>query len=128
MEWYDTLAKPGWAPAAPTFGIVWSFLYPLIVIVYGYVLWRVAAGEFPRMLLVPIVLNIVTNLAFTPVQFGLRNLELASIVVVLVLITIAWSMVAIWPYARWATVALIPYLVWVTIATVLQISITVMNR
>lgn len=128
MDWYETLAKPAWAPAAPTFGLVWSVLYPIIIVAYGYVVWRVIAGDFPPALLVPVALNVSSNLAFTPVQFGLRNLELASVVVVIVLATIVWSMVAIWPHARWVPVALVPYLVWVCVATVLQISITVMNR
>ena len=128
MEWYETLAKPSWAPAAPTFGVVWSVLYPIIIVAFGYVIWRVLTGEMPRLVLVPVALNIVSNLAFTPVQFGLRNLELASAVIVIVLATIVWSMVALWPHAPVVSVALVPYLVWVAIATVLQISITLMNR
>ncbi len=47
---------------------------------------------------------------------------------VLVLLgTIVWSMVAVWPHARWVAAAQIPYLVWVGIATVLQLSITSAN-
>jgi len=37
-------------------------------------------------------------------------------------------MIAIWPHARLAAIALVPYLVWVSIATVLQSSITYLNR
>jgi len=44
-----------------------------------------------------------------------------------VLATIVWSMIAVWPHARWVAVAQVPYLVWVGIATVLQLSITAMN-
>ncbi len=62
--------------------------------------------------------NLIANLAFTPIQFGLRNLPLAALDIAIVWITILWAMNAIWPYHRWITVAQIPYLIWVTIATV----------
>jgi len=88
----------------------------------------VVRESMPASVLVPIALNVVANVAFTPIQFGLRNLPLASVDIVLVLVTIVWCMVAFWPYARWASLALTPYLAWVTVATVLQFSITWLNR
>ena len=128
MSWYEELAKPAWAPPAPVFGIVWSILYPIIIVAYGYVVYRVIRGEFPVALLAPVLINIAANIAFTPIQFGLRNLWLAKLDIIVVLVTIVWSMVAIWPHARWAALALSPYLVWVMIATALQSSITWLNR
>jgi tryptophan-rich sensory protein len=128
VSWYEGLVKPSWAPAAPVFGIVWSILYPIIIVAYGYVIYRVARGEYPPSLLLPVLLNVAANVAFTPIQFGLRNLVLAEIDIVIVLATIVWSMIAIWPHSRWASLALTPYLVWVSIATVLQTSITWLNR
>ena len=128
MDFYDTLVKPSWAPAPPVFGIVWSVLYPIIIVVFGYVVVKVARGEFPASLLVPVLLNVIANVAFTPIQFGLRNLVLAQADIVIVLVTIVWSMIGIWPHSRVASLALTPYLVWVGIATALQTSITVLNR
>ena len=128
MNWYQTLAKPDWAPQANVFGIVWSILYPVIFIAYGYVIYRVIRGEYPVALLAPVLLNLAANFAFTPIQFGLRNLWLAEIDIVVVLGTIVWSMIAIWPHSKPAALALTPYLVWVAIATALQSSITWLNR
>jgi len=128
MNWYEELAKPAWAPPASVFGIVWSVLYPIIIVTFGYVLYRVARGDFPPALLAPIALNVVANLAFTPIQFGLRNLWLAELDIIVVLATIVWCMIAIWPHSRLASLALTPYLAWVTIATALQSSITWLNR
>jgi len=128
MNWYETLAKPAWAPQANVFGIVWSILYPIIFIAYGYVIFRVVRGEYPTSLLVPVLINLAANFAFTPIQFGLRNLWLAEIDIVIVLATIVWSMIVIWPHSKPAAVALTPYLIWVMIATALQSSITWLNR
>ncbi|MCL4078429.1 tryptophan-rich sensory protein [Coriobacteriia bacterium Es71-Z0120] len=128
MDWYDSLAKPAWTPPPSFIGTVWTVLYPVIIVVFGYMIYRVARGTAPMSLLVPIAVNVVSNLAFTPIQFGLRNLPLASIDILIVLAMIVWCMVAFWPYSRLASLALTPYLVWVATASVLQLSITWMNR
>lgn len=127
-EWYERLAKPKWTPPGSTIGTIWSVLYPIILVTFGYVAVRVASGETPASTLVPVAINVVSNVAFTPIQFGLRNLVLASADILVVLVTIVWCMVALWPHAWLASVALLPYLLWVSTATVLQISITRMNR
>ncbi|MDH5442554.1 MAG: tryptophan-rich sensory protein [Candidatus Nomurabacteria bacterium] len=51
----------------------------------------------------------------------------ASVDIILVLATLVWAMVAIWPHARWVALVNIPYLAWVCFATVLQITILVLN-
>ena len=38
------------------------------------------------------------------------------------------GLLAVWPHYRWVAAAQVPYFVWVSIATVLQLSITWMNR
>jgi tryptophan-rich sensory protein len=70
----------------------------------------------------------VANLFFTPIEFGLRNLPLATVDILIVWGTIIWLAVAIWPHFRWVAVAQLPYFVWVSLATTLQLSITWMNR
>lgn len=127
MEWYSTLAKPTWTPDGSTIGLIWAILYPVIVVSFGYVFVQAFRGKIPRSVAVPFATNLVANLIFTPIQFGLRNLPLAAADILVVLGSILWCMVAVWPYSRWVAVAQIPYLVWVSIATVLQLSITAMN-
>lgn len=79
------------------------------------------------MVLLPFILNLVFNFAFTPLQFGLQNNILAATDILLVLATLVWAMIAIFPHARWITYAQIPYLLWVSFATVLQLTITYLN-
>lgn len=76
----------------------------------------------------PFILNLIFNFAFTPLQFGLKNNLLAAIDILLVLGTLIWAMAAIHPYASWISYIQIPYLIWVSFATVLQLSVTVLNR
>jgi benzodiazapine receptor len=127
-SWYDALAKPSWTPPSAVIGTIWTVLYPIIVVAFGAAVVKVFRGDLPKIVLVPLALNVVSNIAFTPIQFGLRNLPLAAVDIVIVLITIVWTMALVWPNARWIALALVPYLVWVCTATVLQLSITFANR
>ena len=128
MDWYNGLSKPVWTPSPGFIGTMWTVLYLIIIVTFGYMVYRVARGEAPTQLLVPILINVVSNIAFTPIQFGLRNLPLASVDILVVLVTVVWCIVAFWPYSRVAALALTPYLAWVAVASVLQLSITWMNR
>ena len=84
--------------------------------------------EIALLVALPFILNLVFNLSFTPLQFGLKNNLLAAIDILLVLGTLIWAMVAIYPHARWIAYIQIPYLFWVSFATVLQLTITYLNR
>jgi translocator protein len=128
MTWYAALTKPMWAPPAWLFGPVWSVLYLIIFVSFGSVFVRVYRGEIPPMVAVPFVLNLIFNAAFSPIQFRLQNNLLASIDILLIFGTILWMFVAIWPYMRGVVYANIPYLLWVSFATILQLSITWLNR
>ena len=127
-ESYQELLKPTWSPPAWIFGPVWTVLYVIIAISYGYVFYLFATKKIPFIVALPFALNLIFNFAFTPLQFGLKNLPLASLDIVLVLGTLVWALVAIYPYIKWAALVNIPYFAWVSFATVLQLTITFMNR
>ena len=126
--WYAQLVKPFFAPPATVFGPVWAVLYIVIAISFGYVLLQYLKRRLPLAVLLPFVVNLLANLAYTPIQFGLKNNALASVDIVLVLGSLIWAMVAIWKRARWVALFNLPYLLWVVFATVLQLSITWLNR
>ncbi len=124
---YSELIKPSWAPPSWIFGPVWSVLYLLIAISFGSVVKMFFEKKVPFVVLLPFLLNIVFNALFTWIQFGLKNLPLASLDILLVLGTLIWAMIAIYPYAKWITWMQIPYVLWVSFATVVQITITYLN-
>ena len=126
-NWYQQLVKPSWAPAEWVFGAVWSVLYPIIIAINVYIIVLLVQQKITWVIALPFWLNLFFNIIFTPIQFGMRNNALAFVDIVLVLVTIGWAMVAIWPYAKVATIAFVPYLVWVAIASALQLSIALKN-
>lgn len=127
-KWYSKLKKPTWAPPSWLFGPVWTFLYILIVISFGKVFLMAFQGQIPIFITIPFILNIIFNISFTPLQFGLRNNYLAAIDIFFVFITLVWAMILIYPIEPWIAFIQIPYLLWVSFASVLQFTVTYMNR
>ena len=127
-NWYELLDKPSWSPPAWLFGPVWTLLYILIAISFGKVFILTHQKQVLFSVALPFILNLLFNFAFTPLQFGLKNLLLATIDILLVLFTLIWAMVAIYPNGKWITYFQIPYLLWVSFASVLQITITYLNK
>lgn len=127
QEWYALLEKPWFAPPAWVFGPVWSVLYVLIIISFGFVFLNVIRKHWPAKIAVPFVINLAANLLYTPLQFGLRNNVLALLDILIILASIIWMVRAVWPRVRWIAWMQLPYALWVTFACMLQVSITWMN-
>lgn len=127
MEWYNSLAKPSWTPAPSTISQIWTILYPVIVVSFGFVFVQALRGKVGWKVALPFAINLVANLLFMPIFAGLRNVPLACADILIVWTTIIWCLVVAWPVYKWVAMAQGPYLVWVSIATVLQLWITAIN-
>jgi tryptophan-rich sensory protein len=127
-NWYSQLIKPTWAPPSWLFGPVWTFLYVLIVVSFGKVFLMTWQKQITLLVALPFLLNLVFNFAFSPIQFTWQNNFWAAVDILLVLGTLIWAMIAIYPYAKWITYIQIPYLLWVSFATILQLTITYLNK
>ncbi len=127
-NWYSQLIRPSWSPPSWLFGPVWTFLYVLIAVSFGKVFMMFLQKQIPFIVVLPFILNLLFNFIFTPIQFGLKNNLLAATDILLVLGTLIWAMIAIYPHMKWVTYIQIPYLLWVCFATVLQLTITWLNK
>ena len=125
--WYETLQKPFFSPPSWVFGVAWGILYPIIVVSFGYVFYQVFKKRYPRKIAAPFVLNLIFNLLFSPIQFGLQNNFLAAVDITLTVATLIWAMKTIYPLSKPIALAQIPYLFWGLFATVLQYSVTILN-
>jgi benzodiazapine receptor len=124
---YGEYIKPDWAPPSSVFGPVWTILYLIIAVTFGYVFYNYFRGKVRNRIVLPFLLNLVFNLAYTPIMFRLHNMMLASVDIVLVLITLIWAMAMTWKKKSWVAYANIPYLLWVMFATALQLTILYLN-
>ena len=95
--WYDSLVKPSWTPQPSTIGTIWAIIYPLIAIAAIGTVVKVVRGDLPRL-----VLRAARDQPrwrtsrSRPIQFGLRNLPLATFDILVVLVTIVWWMALVW--------------------------------
>jgi translocator protein len=127
-SWYKKLKKPSWAPPSWLFGPVWTVLYIIIAISFGSVFYKAVLREISWIVTIPFFLNLAFNVIFTPIQFGLKNNYLAALDILCVLFTLIWLTIIIHPFAAWISYAQIPYVLWVSFATVLQLTVTYINR
>ena len=124
---YTKYKKPAWAPPSWLFAPVWTILYILIFLSFGYVFLSYVESKISFLVIMPFILNLIFNLSFTYLQFNLKNYILASVDIVLTWITIILCMFIIFPFAPWITYLQIPYFLWVSFATILQLRITYLN-
>lgn len=125
---YFEYKKPRWAPPAWLFAPVWTVLYILIAVSFGYIGYSFFMGRIAPVIALPFLLNLVFNFAFTTILFRFRNFTLAALDVLLVLATLIWALIIIYPIAPWITYVNIPYLAWTCFATILQLTVTTINR
>jgi tryptophan-rich sensory protein len=105
LDWYNSLDKPTWTPAPATIGLIWQILYPIILVSFGFVFVQAIRRKVPWLVALSFAINLVANLIFTPIQFGMRNLPLAAVDILIVWGTIIWMSVVIWRHYRWVAVA-----------------------
>lgn len=125
-DWYPTLRKPTWTPPARVFAPVWTVLY-LSMGVAAWLVWRRADGPERRTALVLFATQLVLNIAWSGLFFGLRRPGLAFGEIIVV-----WAAIAatLWAFSRvspWAAGLFVPYLLWVAFAAALNGTIWWMN-
>lgn len=125
--WYANLDKPSWTPPSWVFGPVWSFLY-LLMGISAWQVWR-SAGSRPAV--VPLVLfgiQLVLNMVWSGLFFGLRSPGAALIDIVLLWWAILATTIAFWGRSVPAGWLMLPYLAWVSFAAALNLAIWYLNR
>ncbi len=124
---YADYIKPTWAPPSWLFGPVWTFLYIIIAISFGYVFYLYFKKKIKGSIALPFLLNLIFNFLFTPLQFGLQSYILGGIDILLVLITLIWGLKKIYKINKKVFYWNIPYLAWVSFATTLEFTIIYLN-
>ena len=92
-------------PAPGTIGLIWKILYPIVIVSFGFVFVQAIRRKVPWLVALPFAVNLVGNLIFTPIQFGMRNLPLAALDILIVWATIIWMILAVWKHHKWVAAA-----------------------
>jgi tryptophan-rich sensory protein len=124
--WYQALDKSPLNPPGFVFGVVWSTLYTLMAL-GAYLVWRRAGWRGGARALALYFAQLVANLGWSVLFFGLRQPVAALADLVLLWVLIALMIAAFWHHSRVAAQLQLPYLAWVTFAGYLNGYIVVAN-
>ena len=117
--WFQSLEKPGIFPPPAAFGIVWSILYFMMGLAFAMVC--AAWGSSVRgWAILFFIVQLVVNLAWSPVFFGMQDIQLALYVIIALDVLLLITVILFFRVRKWAGALLLPYLAWVLFATALN--------
>jgi tryptophan-rich sensory protein len=124
--WYQTLDKPSWTPPDWLFGPVWTVLYFLMALA-AWLVWRRGGWHTSQIPLSLFGLQLMLNLAWSAIFFGMRSPGLAFGEILLLLLAIGATIISFWGRSVTAALLFLPYLAWTSFAAVLNFAIWTMN-
>lgn len=126
-QWYAGLRKPPGTPPDWVFGPVWTGLY-LCMGIAAWLVWQAAGWHAGAQALALWGVQLLVNVLWSWLFFGLHRPQWALVDVALLFILIALTMVAFQPFSSTAAWLLVPYLLWVAYAARLNYLLWQMNR
>lgn len=118
--WYVALVKPPFTPSNGIFSPVWITLF-LLMGISLFLIWRRGLAEKTvRVALIFFGVQLLFNILWSALFFGLRSPLAGFIDIIVLWITIALTIFYFLKISKTAGVLLIPYIVWVSFAAVLN--------
>jgi len=125
--WYAGLKKPAFTPPNSVFGPIWITLYLLMGIAV-FLVWREGlAQDETRIAFIIFWVQLVFNVLWSAIFFGLKSLLGGMVLILLLWIVILVNTIAFFGVSAIAGALLIPYIVWVSIAANLNLRIWMLN-
>jgi len=124
--WYSHLVKPSFNPPNWIFGPVWTTLYFMMGIAL-FLVWRGVWDKNKKKAVTIFSIQLFLNLIWSILFFGLHNPFLGLIDIVLLWISILWTVLSFHKISKAAALLLLPYLLWVSFASVLNYSVWMLN-
>jgi len=124
--WYQNIAKPSFTPPSWVFGPVWTTLYALMAIA-AWLVWDRVGFAVGAVALTLYAVQLVLNVAWSGLFFGLRSPALGTLCVIILWIAILATLIAFWRIHPVAGILLVPYILWVSYASVLTYSVWRLN-
>lgn len=124
-KWYSKQKKPIFNPPNWIFGPVWTALYFLMGLSL-YFVW--VSGKDVSLQLIFFSFQLILNVAWSAIFFGMKKPSFAFIEIILLWISIIINIVVFYSISNISSYLLIPYLLWVSFAAVLNFSIWNLNK
>ncbi len=124
--WYNNLTKPLFSPPKFLFAPVWSILYLTIII--SIILFFKEKNEDKFFGYLYFSLQVFLNLIWSPIFFGLKNISLALLIIILLDIFVFLNIKEFYRISKISGLILIPYFIWILYATYLNFGYFVLNK
>jgi len=125
--WYAQLNKPFFSPPNWIFGPVWTALYFLMAVSL-YIVWnKNLKNRTKENAMKVFIFQLILNLFWSLVFFGLHQPFLAYITIIILWIAIFMTIKYFYKISKMSAYLLVPYIIWVTLASVLNLAIVALN-
>ncbi|MDO9490283.1 MAG: TspO/MBR family protein [Sphingomonadaceae bacterium] len=124
--WFMALIKPDIYPPSAVFGIVWPILYVMLGLALALV-WNARGARLRGLALTLFAVQLVANLAWSPLFFRYQRIEEAVWLIVTMFILALLTAACFATVRRMAGALLLPYLAWLAFAGLLNWRIHELN-
>jgi len=127
QTWYPDLPKPSWTPPSWVFGPVWTVLYTMMALAASIVWVARARGEDICCPMGAFGVQLLLNLAWSVLFFGLHSPLLGLLDICLLWVAIGVTVTQFFLVSKTAGWLMVPYWAWVTFAAALNASILLLG-
>ena len=124
-NWYNNLTQPPFSPPDAIFAPVWGVLYIMIFI--SLILYYRAKSFNKQSGYIYFTIQLLLNFAWSPVFFGMQNMHLALLIIILLDLFVALTIKTFYSVSKPAGFFLIPYFIWILFATYLNLGYLYLN-
>mgnify|MGYP006120906669 CR=1 FL=1 len=121
--WYSEIILPSFNPPSWVFAPVWTILYILMSVA----IWKVWINFFDRKILNIYFIHLIFNASWSIVFFGLHQIGLALLNLIIILIFIVILMKIYFTKDKISFYLTLPYFFWSSYALILNFSIAILN-
>jgi benzodiazapine receptor len=125
--WYAALRQPSFTPPEWLYEPIWIVIYLLMAIAAFLVWWRGLHIKPVRIALILFVVQLIVNVLWAFVLFGLQSILCGLITIVVLWILILFTIIQFYEVSILAGCLMVPYILWVTYAIVLNGSLYLLN-
>ncbi|UZK67501.1 TspO/MBR family protein [Sphingomonas sp. M1-B02] len=124
--WFVALTKPDIMPPGIAFPIAWAIIYVLLGLALAMVI-NARGSRFRGPALLAFALQLVINLAWAPVFFGLHQVVTALFMIAALIVLVLLTFLLFWRVRKGAALLLLPYFAWLCFAFALLYQLHMLN-
>ena len=124
--WYQMLQKPAETPSGWVFPVAWTTLYVLLGLALAMIV-NARGSRLRRPALILFAVQMVANLAWSPLFFGYHQVSAALVLIVVIFVLALATTLVFARIRKGAAWLMVPYLAWLSFAGILNYKIDRLN-